>query len=235
MHGGKGTRGLPYGIDRRHVALIIEIGVLLRLRRLAQHVVGKEIALGLVLLGARQGLADRAAQHELIAEDLHRLADGLPDNGLAGAGDEALDGVDGIGAARVLELDDATGEQERPGRGVDEKVVGVAEVALPAPAGDLLGDKLVGGVAVGNPEQRLGDAHQDDAFLAGKPVLAHEGIDAGVLGFVGARGMDEAASDVGGAPTLLLGKHRALDQTVEQPRLVDEMVRRYLVARRQRS
>ena len=137
-----------------------------------------------------------------------------------------------IGAARVLELDDAAGEQKRPGRGVDEQAVGVAEVALPAAAGNLLGDELVGGVAVGNPEQRLGDAHQDDAFLAGEPVLAHEGVDAGVLALVGARRMDEAASDVGGAPALLLGEHRALDQAVEQPRLVDQMVSGDLVARR---
>ena len=48
-------------------------------------------------------------------------------------------------------------------------------------ARDLLGNQRVGGFAVRNAEQRLRDAHQDDAFLAGQPVLAHERIDAGML------------------------------------------------------
>ena len=81
-------------------------------------------------------------------------------------------------------------------------------------------------------QQRLGDAHQDHAFLAGKPVLAHEGVDAGVLALVGARGVHEAARDVGGAAALVLGKDGALDQPVQQPRLVVQMVGRDLVARR---
>ena len=134
MHGGERPRGLAYGIDRRHVALEVEVGVLLRPRRLAQHVVGEEIALLLVRLGARHRLADGAPEHELIAEDLYGLAHGLADDGLARARNQALDRVDRVGAVRVLELDDAAREQQRPGRGVDEQAVGMAEMALPAPA-----------------------------------------------------------------------------------------------------
>ena len=66
------------------------------------------------------------------------------------------------------------------------------------PPADFLGDQRVGGLGVGNAQQRLREAHQDDAFLAGKAVLAHEGIDAGVLGMIGPRGLDEAAGDLGG-------------------------------------
>ena len=131
MHGGERTRGLPDGVDRRHVALVVEVGVLLRLRRLAQHVVGEQVALLLVALRARERLPDGAAEHELVAQDLHRLAHGLADDGLARARNEAFDRVDRVGAARILELDDAAREQQRPGRGVDEQAVGVAEMALP--------------------------------------------------------------------------------------------------------
>ena len=62
MHGGERPRRLPHGIDRRHVALVVEVGILLRLRRLAQHVVGEEVALRLIGLRPRQRLADGAAR-----------------------------------------------------------------------------------------------------------------------------------------------------------------------------
>ena len=101
------------------------------------------------------------------------------------------------------------------------------------PLGDLLGDQLIGRLGIGDAQQRLGDAHQDDAFLAGKAVLAHEGVDAGVLAAVGARRIDEPARQVGRAATLVLREHGALDQAVEQALLVDEMVGGDLVARRQ--
>ena len=68
------------------------------------------------------------------------------------------------------------------GGGVDEQAVGGAQVLLPVPSADLLGDQRVGGVLVGDAQQRLGEAHQDDAFLRGQPVLVHEGVDAAVLG-----------------------------------------------------
>ena len=101
------------------------------------------------------------------------------------------------------------------------------------PLGDLFGDELVGRLGVGDAQQRLGDAHEDDAFLAGKAVLAHEGVDAGVLAAVGARGIDEAARELGRAAALVLAEHGALDQPVEQALLVDEMMRGDLIARRQ--
>ena len=109
----------------------------------------------------------------------------------------------------------------------------MAAVLFPMAAGDLLGDQLVGRLRVGDPQQRLGDAHEDDAFLARQAVLAHEGVDAGVLAAVGARRMDEPARQLGRAAALVLAEHGALDQPVEQPLLVDEMVRGDFLARRQ--
>ena len=87
---------------------------------------------------------------------------------------------------------------------------------LPMAAGDLVGDQRVGGLGVGDAQQRLGEAHQDDAFLAGKAVFVHEGVDAGVLAAVGARGMDEPAGELGRAAALVLAEDGALDEAVEQ-------------------
>ncbi len=42
---------------------------------------------------------------------------------------------------------------------------------------ELVADQLVGGVLVGNAQQRFGHAHQQHAFLAAEVVLAHEGFD----------------------------------------------------------
>ena len=46
----------------------------------------------------------------------------------------------------------------------------------------LVADQAIGGVRVRNPEQRLGEAHQDHAFLARESVFGEEGIDAALAG-----------------------------------------------------
>ncbi len=131
-----------------------------------------------------------------------------------------------------LELDDAAREHQPPGGGVDEHALRVAEVALPVAACDLLGDEFVGrSRRRGMRSKGLGEAHQDDALVAREAVLAHEGIDARVVGLACAHGMDEAAGDVGGAAALLLGIDGALDQAADEARLVDEVMRGDLVAR----
>ena len=47
--------------------------------------------------------------------------------------------------------------------------------------GGLVADQLVGGVLVGDAQQRLGHAHQQHAFLAAQVVLAHEGFYGGLV------------------------------------------------------
>ena len=59
---------------------------------------------------------------------------------------------------------------------------------LPPSLADLLGDQGIGRVLVGDAQQGLGEAHQDDALLGGEAVFVHEGIDAAVLVAIGARG-----------------------------------------------
>ena len=43
---------------------------------------------------------------------------------------------------------------------------------------DLVANQRVGGARIGHPQQRLGKAHQRDAFFCVEPVLVEEGVDA---------------------------------------------------------
>ena len=140
------------------------------------------------------------------------MADSLPDHRFAGTRQQALDRLDRIGALSIAQFDDAPGQHQAPGRGVDKHAVRRAEMFLPRPAGNFVGNELVRRLAVGNPQQRFGETHQDDALIGRQAILVHEGIDAGVIAFVGAGGVHQAASDVGGAAALVLGEHGALDQ-----------------------
>ena len=66
------------------------------------------------------------------------------------------------------------GDQQTPGRGVDERRRRLADMGAPVAAADLVGDQRVARGRVGNAQQRLGHAHQRDAFLAGEVVFAHQ-------------------------------------------------------------
>ena len=100
VHGSERTRRVADGVDRGHVALEVGVGILLGARALAQHVVGEQVSLVLVALGAHERFLDGAPEHELVAQHLHRLAHGLADHRLAGARDEPLDGVERVRPAR---------------------------------------------------------------------------------------------------------------------------------------
>ena len=96
----------------------------------------------------------------------------------------------------------------------------MAEVLFPRAARYLICDERVRRFSVGNSEQRFGEAHQDDALVRREAILVHEGIDAGVIGFVGTRPVYETTRHVGGAAALVLGEKRPLDQRADEPRLV---------------
>ena len=100
------------------------------------------------------------------------------------------------------------------------------------PLADLLRDQRVGRVLVGNAQQRLGEAHQDDALLGGQPVLVHEGIDAAVLVAVGARRADQPRAPDRRCDGARRGEDGALDETADKAHLVHQMIGRNLVALR---
>ncbi len=56
-----------------------------------------------------------------------------------------------------------------------------AELLRPVGPGQLVGDQLVGGMRVGNAQQRLGEAHQRDAFVGAEVVGLQEGVEPGRL------------------------------------------------------
>ena len=158
-------RGVSDSVDGRHVALEVALGIALGARGFAQHVIGEAVAFFLETAGARQCRFNRRAEHELLAEQPDGLAHGEADRRLARARDEAFQRLQRIGALRLFELYDATRQHQAPGRGVDEQTVRLAEMLVPGAAGNLVGDERVRGFGVGNSEQRLGEAHQNDALV----------------------------------------------------------------------
>ncbi len=70
--------------------------------------------------------------------------------------------------------DELAGDQQTPGRGVDERRGRLADMGAPFAAADLVGDQRVARRGVGDAQQRLGQAHQRDALLAGEVVFAHQ-------------------------------------------------------------
>ncbi len=225
-----GPACLPTASSRQHVALEVAFGVCRGLGRLAEHVVGEQIALLLKRLGAAQRLLDGAPQHELIAQDPHGLAQSLPDHRLAGAHHHALEQARRPLAMNITELDDLPRQHQPPGGGIDEQAVRAAQVLFPMAAADLFCNELVGCLGVRDPQQSLSEAHQDDALLAGQPVLEHECIDAGELMPPGTRRVDELAGEIGYASALVLSEDRTLDERPDEPGLLDEMIGRNFVA-----
>ena len=83
--------------------------------------------------------------------------------------------------------------------------------------------------ASGMRSKRLGEAHQDHAFVRREAVFVHEGVDAGVIAFLGARREHEAARHIGNTAAFVFGKERALDQRADETLLVHQILRRKLV------
>ena len=76
-------------------------------------------------------------------------------------------------------------------------------VRRPIAAGELLGDQAVRGRIVRNPQQRLGDAHERDAFLIRQAEFLQERIEERPLVAARARALDQRhgpATPRGGAP-----------------------------------
>ncbi len=187
LHRDRGSReyrrfgSVRAGADRRDrmpIRIVVARGIGGGDRRFAQHVVRMAIR-GLPGGAALcDGLLDRAPQHELLGHHLHRLPHGEPHDRLAGARDEAL--VPGARIARIVAVDarQPAGQHQAPRRRVDQQRIGGAEVVFPVAARELVADQRVGGGRIRNPQQRLGDAHQQHAFGCGQVVLLQERFDA---------------------------------------------------------
>ena len=75
----------------------------------------------------------------------------------------------------------------------------MAEMAVPIGGGDLVADQLVDGLGVRDAQQRLGEAHQRDAFGRGQRVFVQEGVEPALAEPFAAYSVDEPARRGGDA------------------------------------
>ena len=165
------------GGDGVLVGVEVALGVTPGMGRLAQHIVGMAIAVGLVFAGAVESLVDGASHDELAAHDPHRLDHRLADHRFAASRDQPAQERSRIADPRLLHANDPAGEHQRPGRGIDEQRLAAAQVPIPPGVADLVGDQFIGRLRIGDPQKRLRQAHQHHPFLAGQVVFVHEGVE----------------------------------------------------------
>ena len=155
--------GRANGVDRLLVAGQVACCIVGRQRGFAQHVVAVAKALRLVRAGVLQRLANRFAGDELLAHHAHGHVHRLADQRLAALANQPRQRL----AQRLFAVrgHQPAGNQQAPGRRVDEQRRALPQVRLPLPAADLVADQRVARGGVGNAQQRLGQAHQRHAFL----------------------------------------------------------------------
>ena len=164
------------GADRPGIGEKIAARIGLRHRRLAEHVEGKAVA-GLSVLGAApDGVVNGAAEDELLAKHAHRLGDGGAHERLADTLDQIAQIADKLGFGDCAAAEYATGQHQRPGRGIDQERPGLAGVPAPVGATDLVADQRVERRCVGHAQIGFGQAHQRDALVGGQAVFGQEGV-----------------------------------------------------------
>ncbi len=203
------------GLDRLLVAQGITLGVVLGAGRLPQHVEGEAITLLGLVFGIGERVLDGLAEHELIAENAHRLAQRLADHRLAAPGDQALYHAGKVRLPPPAPVEDAPGQHQPPGRGIDEHRVRMAEMARPVAQPDGAGDQPVGGGRVGNAQQRLGEAEQKHPLLARQPIFVQEGIDPAGLSAAFTRRLDQAQGQSLDVAAILGAEARLGDQRLD--------------------
>ena len=163
--------GAADGVDGLGVGIGVAAGVGLGQRGFAEHVEGVAVTTRLVGRRSLQRRLDLLAHDELLAEQAHREVDALADQRLAAAGNQPPERA----GERVLAVrgDQLAGQQQAPGRGIDEQRGAAAKMRRPVAAADFVANQAVDRQCIGNPQQRLGQAHQGDAFLARQREFVH--------------------------------------------------------------
>ena len=176
------ARRLADGVDGLLVVAQIAGRVRFGQRRFAEHVVGVAEAADFQAAAVGQRLGNGLAEDELLAHQPHGDVQAATDHRLAAAGDQA--GQRGGQAGLAGGGGQSAGQQQAPGGGVHEHRPAAAQMAVPVGAADLVADQRVAGGGVGNAQQRLGQAHQRHAFLAGQGVFLQQRLHqaAGALG-----------------------------------------------------
>ena len=126
-HRRRFQRGLPAGrraddLDCATIGFVVAQGIGRRAGGFPEHVEGMSIAVFLGGDGPVQGLVDGAPHDELPPENAHGRDDGLTDDRLADAADQAPQGAPEI-LLGAVEMDDVAGKHQGPGSGIDERAV----------------------------------------------------------------------------------------------------------------
>ena len=179
--------------------------------RLPQHVERIAVTGRRHVAPVAQGFVDGAAEHELTAQNAHRVADGLTDDGFAGAGQKLVEDAIEIPLAGLIAFDDMAGQHQREGRGIDEQGGRPALMTGPSLAADLVADQPVRRFSIGHAQQGFGEAHQDHALLRRERVFVEEGIDAARLRLTRTDAADEFAGE-GVRPLMLSRREPGLRQ-----------------------
>ena len=159
-------------LDRIGIGSEIFIRAFLGDRCFPEHVIGIGCALFLPFLGPFQRQLHILAEHELVAQFLHRLAHGEADDRLAQALDRAAQGVERSPAFRLV--DHAARHFEGVGGGVDQRAFRLADMVAPVGRADLVLDQVVDRLIVGDTQQRFGQRHQRQPFVGGQAIFAQE-------------------------------------------------------------
>ena len=165
-------RGRANGVDRLLVRLQVAQGIGFGGGGFAQHVVAVAKALFLEGAAVGQRLGNILAGHELLAHQLHGTMHALANDRFAALADDAAQGrSQGFFAGGGGQL---AGNHQAPGRRVHEQRRRTAHMRTPVAVADLVADQGITRGLVGNAQQRFGQAHQRDAFLAGQRELLHQ-------------------------------------------------------------
>ena len=133
----------------------------------------------------------------------------LADHGLAGALDEPAEERPG---RMVVQGQHPAGQHQGPGRRIDEQVLALADMLLPAGPPDLVLDQLVGGRRVGDTQQGLRHAHQRDAFLGRQAEAVEEGVETAERATAASHAADQLGRTGLDAPAGVVGNARLTDQ-----------------------
>ena len=212
-------RRLPQRFDRMHVGAKITPGGGAVARGLAEHVVGVALALAASL----QGFLDGPAQHELRAENPHRLANRPLDHRLAEPVRKLAQPCRRVGGEFAVHGYDPPGEDQRPGGGIHQHVVGVPQVRGPLTQADLVRDQPVRGFAVGNAQERLGQAHEGDPFPIAQAVLRQESIQDRPVRPVLAHGHDDRRGGFPDRPGMFVAVRPGIEQRFDRVQLGSEL------------
>jgi hypothetical protein len=162
------------GRDRGRIGQEITPGVGRGSCGFAQHVVGVAVALVLHAFGSLHGVGDAGAEDELPPEDLHRLFDGDPHHRLAQAPHGLGHETGQLPLVHAGVAQHLAGQHQRPGRGVDQEGIVLAQVAAPIRRADLVADQSVNGRRVRGTQIGLGEAHERDALFRREAVGGEE-------------------------------------------------------------